>query len=237
MRKKILNILFLFIVGIVGGIFADQILWPYFVERPLFNEYRLEKNPIYVTEVQEKIIQENSALKDSIEKVERSVVALETATQTEILHGSGIILTSDGLVVTLAELVPQGANTEFFLDGKKVSFQILKRDLDKNLALVKLEKDNLSTVSFGDFENIDLGERIFIAGAIFKSNQAVKGVNEGIVTYLGKDTFQTNILEIASFSGSPLFNIKGEMLGLTTVDFWGRVSAIPVNEVRSFVGL
>jgi len=110
MSKNILKIVAFFIIGTVGGIFADQILWPYFIEKPLFYQYRLEQSPVYVTERKEVTIQENTALKEAIEKVEKTVVGVRTQTKEEkILEGSGLIVTSDGLIVTLAELVPPGS--------------------------------------------------------------------------------------------------------------------------------
>ena len=81
MSKKLLIIIGVFIVGIVGGIFADQILWPYFVEKPLFYEYGLEKNPVYLTETKQIYIQENTALVDAIEKVEKTVIGIKTKTK------------------------------------------------------------------------------------------------------------------------------------------------------------
>ena len=103
MVKNILKIIIIFIIGTIGGIFADQILWPYFIERPLFYEYRLEQAPVYVTESKEFFIQENAALKNAIEKVEKTVVGVRTTTKTGIfLEGSGLILTFDGLVIVPA---------------------------------------------------------------------------------------------------------------------------------------
>ena len=225
MKKIILNVLAIFIVGIGGGIFANQVLWPYFVERP-----------VYVTEREEIIIQENTALKNAIEKVERTVVGIETKTKEDIFNGSGLILTSDGLIVTLAELVPKGGNSSLFLDGQLTPFQILKRDLNNNLALIKVEKDNLPTIGFAPFEKIKLGERVFLVGSVFEEGKVSKEVNEGIVKRFDNDFIRTNIFETASLAGSSLFNIEGEVLGLNTVDFWGRVTAIPVTQVRTFAG-
>jgi len=137
MLKNIFKILAIFIIGMVGGIFADQIFWPYFVERPLFYQYRLEQSPVYVTERKEVYIQENVVLKNAIEKVEKVVVGVRTETKAgKILEGSGLILTADGLVITLAELVPSGSTFNFFVEGESVSFQILKRDSKENLALI-----------------------------------------------------------------------------------------------------
>jgi len=81
MLKNIFKILAIFIIGMVGGIFADQIFWPYFVERPLFYQYRLEQSPVYVTERKEVYIQENVVLKNAIEKVEKVVVGVRTETK------------------------------------------------------------------------------------------------------------------------------------------------------------
>ena len=225
MKETISKILAVFLIGIVGGIFANQFLWPYFGEKT-----------VYVTEKQEIIIQENTALKNAIDKVEKTVVGIETKTKEEILYGSGLILTSDGLIVTLADLVPQGGDFSLFIEGRLTPFQILKRDLKDNLALIKVEKDNLATVGFASMDKVRLGERVFLVGTIFEEGNISKEVNEGIVKYLDKDFIRTNIFERHSLIGSSLFTIEGEFLGLNTVDFWGRVDTIPVTKVRTFAG-
>ncbi|MDO8424878.1 MAG: hypothetical protein Q7S70_02985, partial [bacterium] len=139
MPKNILKIIAIFFLGIFGGIFADQILWPYLIERPLFYKYRLEQSPVYVTERKEVILRENTAVTSAIERVEKTVAGVRAKTANGgILEGSGLVITSDGLMVTLASLVPQGASFSFFVDGKAATFQILKRDLEDNLALVKM---------------------------------------------------------------------------------------------------
>lgn len=237
MLKNIFKIIGIFIIGIVGGIFADQILWPYFIERPLFHQYRLEQSPVYVTERKEITIQENVALKNAIEKVEKVVVGVKTETKAEkFLEGSGLIITADGLMVTLAELVLQGSTFSFFIDGKKVNFQILKRDLEDNLALIKIEEANLPTVSFADLEKMKLGERVFLVGVIFKKGEPSKIVNEGIVKSFGQDFIKTNIFEENILKGSPLFDIEGNILGLNTIDKEGKVIAIPISKIKTFAG-
>ncbi len=139
MSKNILKILAVFILGTVGGIFADQILWPYFIERPLFYQYGLEQSPIYLTEKKEttNYIQENVALREAVEKVAKTVVGVKTETEEgEVLKGSGLIVTNDGFLVTLADLLPQGSDFAFYIDGDWPAYQVLKRDLKNNLALV-----------------------------------------------------------------------------------------------------
>lgn len=247
MLKNIFKILVIFIIGMVGGIFADQLLWPYFIERPLFYQYRLEQKPIYLTEKKEIYIQENVALKNVVEKVEKTVIGVRSQLKTgKILEGSGLILTTDGLVVTLAELVPAGSTFNFFVDEEKIPFQILKRDLENNLALIKLEKVNLPTIGFANLEKLKLGERVFLVGLIFEKNEIKKVVNEGIVTSFDEDVYlvprsagpakaiETNIFEINSLAGSPLFDIEGRVLGLSMIDKKGKVIAIPISQIRTF---
>jgi len=230
--KNVFKILIVFIIGMVGGIFADQILWPYFIERPLFLQYRLSQSPVYVTEKKEITIQENTALTAAIEKVEKVVVGVKTQTGT----GSGLIVTSDGLMVTLAELVPPGSDFNFFVDNQKVHFQILKRDLKENLALIKLEKENLATVGFTDLEKLKLGERVFLVGTIFVKEEPQEIVNEGIVKSFSQDFIKTNIFEKDILKGSPLFDIEGKVLGLNTIDREGKVIAIPISKIKEFIG-
>jgi len=241
MLKNIFKILAIFIIGMVGGIFADQIFWPYFVERPLFYQYRLEQSPVYVTERKEVYIQENVVLKNAIEKVEKVVVGVRTETKAgKILEGSGLILTADGLVITLAELVPSGSTFNFFVEGESVSFQILKRDSKENLALIKLEKTNLPTVGFANLEKLKLGERVFLVGIIFnKQKIASPGfvVNEGIIKNFDENKIETNIFEKETISGSPLFDIEGKVLGMNMIDKEGKVIAIPISQIRAFTDL
>ncbi len=221
-----------------GGIFADQIFWPYFVERPLFYQYRLEQSPVYVTERREITIQENVALKNAVEKTEKIVVGVRTKTGSgKILEGSGFIAASDGLLVTLADLVPQGSDFSFFIAGKVVTFQILKRDLENNLALVKIGKTNLPTVGFASLDRLKLGEKVFLIGTIFENKIPQNIVNEGIVKNFNENYLQTNISEKTSLQGSPLFNIEGEVLGINTVDSEGKIVAIPISKIKTFVGL
>ncbi len=235
MSKNILKIIIIFVIGMVGGIFADQILWPYFVEGPFFYN-QLANFPVSISGTKEITIQENVALQKAVEKVEKAVVGVRTKLKSgKILSGSGLIVTSDGLIVTLAELVPRGEDFVFFVDGKTPNWQILKRDVKNNLALIKVEEKDLVTVGFAQDE-LKLGERVFLVGVIWEKTGPLKMVNEGIVKFFAQDYIRTNIFEKYTLAGSPLFNIRGELLGLNTIDSKGKVTAIPITAIRNFIG-
>ncbi|GAI52448.1 unnamed protein product, partial [marine sediment metagenome] len=55
-----------------------------------------------------------------------------------------------------------------------------------------------------------------------------------IVKFFAGDYIRTNIFEKNTLSGSALFNIKGELLGLNTIDSEGKVTAIPITTIRAF---
>lgn len=239
MSKKILLLAFLFIVGMIGGIFADQIFWPYFVERPLFYKYRLEQSPIYVSETKQITVQENTALVDAVENVSKSIVGIRAKNAADvIIEGSGLIITSDGLMVTFADLVPQGYELNFFINGEEnIPYQVLKRDAQLNLALIKLQKTNLQAVRFADLEKLKIGERVFLVGTIFDKGKPKKSANEGAVRNFTSDIIRTNISEKSTLIGSALFNISGETLGLNRLDADSKIYTLPISKIRTFVGL
>ena len=237
MLKNVLKILVVFIVGGVGGIFAEQIWWPYFVERPLFYKYRLEQNPVYITEKKQVVIRENTALEEAVEKVEKTAVGVMSRTKAgKTLKGGGLVVTSDGLVVSLAELLPRGADFYFFLAGKAPAYQVLKRDAKTNLALVKVEASGLSAAGFADFKKIKRGERVFLIGPKLGRKAGAAVVNEGVVKSVGENLIETNMTEKAEFQGGPIFNIEGDAVGLALIGPSGQVSAIPISKIKKFIG-
>jgi S1-C subfamily serine protease len=235
MVKNALKILIIFIVGTIGGIFADQILWPYFIEKPIFFEYKLDKLPVYINETKQVFIQENVALQESVDKLEKVVIGVRTETKNKkILEGSGLIVTSDGLIITLSDLLPEGSKTDIFFDGKVFSPDVLlKKD---KFALLKVNENNLPTTGFADFDKIKLGQRVFLIGSFFEGAKPQKIVNEGIIRYFNEEEINTSIFDGKNLQGSPLFNIESNVLGLNVFDEEGRATAIPIAKIKEFLG-
>lgn len=241
MIKTILKIIAILFLGAFGGFLFQIFVLPYLIASPYFEKFQFVKNfkerKVIVNPKEEIFIQENTALERAIEKVEKTVIAVQTKTkQGKILEGSGLIITSDGLVVTFADLVPVGSSFSFFTEGEKAQFQILRRDLKNNLALIKLEKTNLLTSGFADSEKTKLGQRVFLIGIIFEKAVPSKIVNQGIIKSFGEDFIKTNIFEKKILNGSPLFDIEGNVLGLNTIDEEGKVIAIPIEKIKTFAG-
>ena len=231
-------------MGALGGLWTQLYLLPYLVGLDYFQDFQfvemLKNREMVVYPKTETTItvQENVALQSAVERVEKVVLGVKTKTQKgEILTGSGLIVTSDGLLVTLADLVPRGSDFYFYVDGEWPAYQILKRDLENNLALVKIEKGSLSTAGFADLKKTKLGERVFLVGTVFDEGGVEYIVNEGIIKSFQDGSVQTNIFEDSNISGSPLFDISGSVVGLNIINKEGNVSAVPANIIREFIGL
>lgn len=244
MLKLFFKILFVLLTGAFGGILGYAFVLPYLAGKPYFQDFQFVKSykerQVIINPKEEVVIQENTALKNAVEKVKRVVVGIKSKTKTgKILSGSGLIVTSDGLVLTLFDIAARDAEVILFLNGKELPAQVLQRK--SPFALLKIEETGLPTISFADFGKMKLGERVFLLGAIFRAGEnnkeaVEKIVNEGIVKYYDQDFIQTNIFEKYFLWGSSLFNIEGELLGINTIDQEGKVAAIPVNKVREFLG-
>ncbi|RLC35195.1 MAG: hypothetical protein DRZ76_00830 [Candidatus Nealsonbacteria bacterium] len=244
MIRSFLKILLIFVLGVLGGLWAQIYLLPYLAGLDYFQDFQFvkmlknRKMVVYPKTENTIIVQENVALQSAVERSEKVVIGVKTKTQKgEVLTGSGLIVTSDGLLITLADLVPRGSDFYFYVGGEWPAYQILKRDLENNLALVKIEKGSLPTAGFADLEKTKLGERVFLVGTVFKEEGVEYIVNEGIIKSFQESFVQTNIFEDAHISGSPLFDISGNVVGLNMIDEEGNVSAVPVNTIREFIGL
>ncbi len=238
MIKKYLQFLLFIILGLTGGMLWQSLFLPYMVRHSAFQDLSFvkdfkQRNVILFP--QEKItIQENQALSQAVEKVEKTVVAVRAKTKSGTIQGSGMILTNDGLAITLAELVPRDSSVSFWVDGRQIDFEILKRDYYENLALIKLDKTGLSAMGFANVEDIRKGQAVFLVGNIFSENRPKKIVNSGIVKYFDTNFIKTNIVEEQSLKGSILFDIQGNILGINTIGIDGEVIAIPISQVQSF---
>ena len=237
--QKLLKILAFLFLAMAGAALFQLVLVPFLVSNPFFGKFGVIKNlkrEIIVNPTQEIIIKENQALEKAIENVEAAVFHLSSPQG----QGCGFSLTSDGQVLTQASLLPK--ENSILVDGEKTNFRVLKKDSELDLALIKIEKGNLKTTPFADFEKVKHGEKVFLLGDNI--------VNEGIVKQIG-DVSQntrnvpTNIFEKESLNGCPLFTIEGQFVGLSKISLLksnfnsslGQVFILPIPEIRSFTGL
>ena len=232
-----------FCLGVLGGIWAQAFLLPSLASNPAFQNVQFVKDwnakIQVISPVQEIVIRENEGLERLVKRLDKVVAGLESVSGNTVIHGSAFAYTSDGLAIALSTLVPQGFQTKLYIAGSElpVAAQVLKRDAKNNLVLLKIESAGLETSGISEESALSVGERVMLVGKTFEKEGLVPFVNQGVIQGLYADRIQTNIRELLSVQGSPVFDIEGKLLGLALVDSNNKVKTLPVSVLRSFLGL
>jgi serine protease Do len=159
--------------------------------------------------------------------------------------GSGVIISNDGYILTNNHVV-EGAKevTVTLADKKEHKAQIVGRDPKTDLAVLKIESGKpLPAAAMGDSEQVKVGDWVVAIGNPFGLNHTV---TSGIVSAKGRvigtgpyeDFIQTDASINPGNSGGPLFNMKGEVVGINTAIIpygQGIGFAIPVNTAKPLI--
>ena len=175
----------------------------------------------------------------------------QTRNNTMVAYGSGVVLTPDGYIVTNNHVVEGADEVEVTFNNKvKKTASIIGTDPTTDLALIKVEASDLPFLTFGDSDNVRIGEWVLAVGNPFNLTSTVTA---GIVSakarnlsILGEGTsvesfIQTDAAVNPGNSGGALVNTKGELIGINaaiashTGSYEGYSFAIPSNIVRKVV--
>jgi len=155
--------------------------------------------------------------------------------------GSGFIISSDGYVLTNAHVVETADEITVKLNDKREFVaEIIGTDRKTDIALLKIHATDLPKVTQGNPENLKVGEWVIAIGSPFGFEHSVTA---GIVSAKGRSLAQENYVPFIQTdvainpgnSGGPLFNMKGEVVGINsqiysrTGGFMGLSFAIPIN--------
>lgn len=155
--------------------------------------------------------------------------------------GSGFIVSPDGYILTCAHVVDRARDIQVRLnDRREYSARLIGSDRRSDIALLKIETGGLPTVVIGDAAKLNVGEWVLAIGSPFGfDNSATVGIvsakgrtlpNENYMTFI-----QTDVPINPGNSGGPLFNLKGEVVGVNsqiysgTGGFMGVSFAIPID--------
>jgi serine protease Do len=159
--------------------------------------------------------------------------------------GSGVIISADGYILTNNHVV-EGAKEVLvtFADKGEFKAQVVGKDPKTDLAVLKITADKaLPAAAMGDSEQLRVGDWVIAIGNPFGLNHTV---TSGIVSAKGRvigagpydDFIQTDASINPGNSGGPLFNIKGELVGINTAIIpqgQGIGFAIPVNTAKPLI--
>ena len=167
--------------------------------------------------------------------------------------GSGFVLTEDGYVITNCHVV-DGADkvTVVMLDGREFEAKVKGYDQNNDLAVLKVDAQGLQTVQLGRSSDLIIGDMVVAIGnplGELTSTQTV-GYISGKDRDVSTDGTLINMLQTDAAinpgnSGGPLFNMKGEVVGITTAKYSGTTSsgasiegigfAIPIDDVTGMI--
>ena len=158
-------------------------------------------------------------------------------TTTSACTGSGFVLTEDGYIVTNNHVVAdasEGSIVVQLYSGEEYPAAIVGTDSMNDVALLKIEAEGLQTVTIGDSDQIEVGETVEAIGNPL-----------GELTFTPINMLQTDVAINAGNSGGPLFDMDGNVIGMTTAKVSGTTEsgvsieglgfAIPINDVMRVV--
>ena len=168
--------------------------------------------------------------------------------------GSGVIISQDGYIVTNNHVIDDASDIEVTLNDKRTfKAKLIGADPSTDLALLKIDANDLQAITIGNSDNVKVGEWVLAVGNPFNLSSTVtagivsaKARNIGII---GQNNFgepQSNNMSIESFiqtdaavnpgnSGGALVNTKGELVGINTAiysqtgNFTGYSFAVPIS--------
>jgi serine protease Do len=160
--------------------------------------------------------------------------------------GSGVIVSPDGYILTNNHVIKNADKIKVLLSDKtEFTGKVIGTDPKTDLAVIKIDAENLTTIPMGNSDNLKVGEFVLAVGNPYGLNQtitmgivsAVGRANVGIADY--EDFIQTDAAINPGNSGGALVNVKGEIVGINTAIFstsggyQGIGFAIPSNMVKA----
>jgi serine protease Do len=152
--------------------------------------------------------------------------------------GSGVIIDEDGYIVTNNHVVEDSTSiTVSLTDGRAFDATLVGTDPSTDLAVIKIDGDNLPTASFGNSSALRIGDWVVAIGNAL----ALEGgptVTVGVVSAMGRtiqvdsdttlyDLIQTDAAINPGNSGGPLINLQGEVIGINTA----KISSVEISGV------
>ena len=157
--------------------------------------------------------------------------------------GSGFIISADGYILTNNHMVEDAKKVKIELaDGRKFDAEIIGTDPESDIAVVKIEAENLPYLELANSDELEVGEWVLAIGNPLSLSHTVtagivsaKGRSVGLANF--ESFIQTDAAINRGNSGGPLLNLDGQVVGINTaiVGATGNIGigfAIPINMVK-----
>jgi serine protease Do len=159
--------------------------------------------------------------------------------------GSGLIWSSEGLIITNAHVVQRDAPSVVLPDGRSLPARVLAHDPQRDLALLQVKAGGLKAMPLGGAEQLRPGELVFAVGHPWG---VARAATSGVIIGLGSDLpdaqrdaqrrewLMVSLVLRPGNSGGPLVDTDGRLLGVNTIMTGPAVGgAVPVHTVQAFL--
>ena len=176
-----------------------------------------------------------------VQKLAKSIVSVNS----RMSQGTGVVLNKDGYIITCNHAIA-GCNRVKVGQGQKTyDARVVGADPYNDIALLKAEKNtDFQPIELGDSSNLSTGQFVLALANPFNRQQPT--ATTGIITNPDgtlrglRGTAMENIIATDAklnpgFSGGPLVDAQGKLIGINTAYVWSRGIAIPVNKVKTIV--
>lgn len=196
---------------------------------------------------------EELTLQALYQKCAESVVAIEGYEDgmTGYAWGTGVILSADGLILTNTHIVDKCDRAEVILpDNSKYEAKLVGADAVSDLAVLKIGASGLPAAEFGDSTGLAVGDKVAAIGNPL-GDSFTRTLTDGIISAIDRDVtyegrsmtlLQTNTALNEGNSGGALFNMQGQVIGITNMKMMSTYSsiegigfAIPSSTVKNVV--
>lgn len=223
-----------FLLGGLGGFLFDYMFFSKIVTHPIWSQHPFVQsmdNRLKIIKNTEKIIVENSeSIADIAQRAAASVVFVEALDATgSVSTGNGVVISSDGVIATTSSVVPVGYSVQYvkLADHIVHKVQNINRDLYTGIVFLKIDAQNLATISFANSDDAQSGKRLISImqsrvndSPHFSAGGLMGKMHEFTVSTPMSDHLQ-GVLDIDFVEavlrnnvGSPLVDYQGNMVGL-----------------------
>jgi len=249
------------VAAIIGGLSGSYLATS---KIDAFTQNQQEKSTISAQEVNINLTDDVYFAVAVAEKTQKTVVGITTEVEQQVdtffwgpqmrnqrSMGSGFIVDSNGYIVTNSHVIGDGTYksiTVSLIDGSTEIGEVLWYDTTLDLAIVKINKTGLPAVELGNSDELKVGEPAVAIGNPMTLDLE-RTVTQGIISGLNRSIafengtvieplIQTDASINAGNSGGPLFNAKGQVIGINTAKMTsaeGLGFSIPINTAKPII--
>ena len=168
--------------------------------------------------------------------------------------GSGFVITDDGYILTNYHVIEDASSIKVsFIDGSSYDAELVGGESENDIAVLKIDAAGLTPVVIGDSDNVKVGEQVVAIGnplgeLTYSMTSGIISAKDRSITMENGEVMnmiQTDTAINSGNSGGPLFDMYGQVIGITSAKLSGSSSssatieglgfAIPINDVKGMV--